>query len=241
MSSYRYVTLMVGILAASMLASEVSAMYDPGLGRFLSRDPIGFEGESPSLYQYVQSSPTYYLDPFGLIRKLPPCKQIPKLDPKDPPVMPTYPTGLPDPIDPRDPWAKPKGNVTTGYLVIFCKNKKGDVTDQGYIPLVSRYENSVRPGGEGEGEPGKSSAYHDVEQQCLYLQQQFLADKNVAQPKDPCDFSKCEFHCFINNNPCAECEKIIDVPIYQCPDGEPVVLPDGSFNPKCKKIKPKER
>ncbi|RLS74517.1 MAG: hypothetical protein DWH99_00830 [Planctomycetota bacterium] len=100
MSSYRYVTLMVGILAASMLASEVSAMYDPGLGRFLSRDPIGFEGESPSLYQYVQSSPTYYLDPFGLIRKLPPCKQIPKLDPKDPPVMPTYPTGLPDPIDP---------------------------------------------------------------------------------------------------------------------------------------------
>jgi len=46
---------------------------------------------------------------------------------------------------------------------------------------------------------------------------------------------------FINNNPCAECEKIIDVPIYQCPEDEPVVLPDGSFNPKCKKMKPKER
>ena len=39
--------------------------YDPGTGRFISRDPIGYV-DGMSLYEYVRSSPVNWLDPFGL-------------------------------------------------------------------------------------------------------------------------------------------------------------------------------
>lgn len=39
--------------------------YDPMEGRFVSRDPIGFEGGDFNLYGYVQSNPINAIDPFG--------------------------------------------------------------------------------------------------------------------------------------------------------------------------------
>ncbi|QDV43583.1 tRNA(Glu)-specific nuclease WapA precursor [Stieleria neptunia] len=48
-------------------------MYDSIAGRFLSRDPIGFEGGQWSLYMYVGGMPTNAADPSGLqIRFFPP-------------------------------------------------------------------------------------------------------------------------------------------------------------------------
>ena len=44
-------------------------MYDAGLGRFCSRDPIEFEGSQWGLYEYVQSNPLNSTDPSGLIRE----------------------------------------------------------------------------------------------------------------------------------------------------------------------------
>jgi RHS repeat-associated protein len=41
-------------------------MYDAEIGRFVSRDPIGFEGSQWSLYEYVSSSPSVYNDPTGM-------------------------------------------------------------------------------------------------------------------------------------------------------------------------------
>ena len=41
-------------------------MYDPVAGRFMSRDPIGFEGSVWHLYQYVSSNPIIGRDPQGL-------------------------------------------------------------------------------------------------------------------------------------------------------------------------------
>jgi RHS repeat-associated protein len=38
---------------------------DPELGRFLQRDPLGY-GAGVNLYQYTSSSPTNWVDPFGL-------------------------------------------------------------------------------------------------------------------------------------------------------------------------------
>ncbi|MEM7477703.1 MAG: RHS repeat-associated core domain-containing protein [Planctomycetota bacterium] len=40
--------------------------YDAKLGRFLSRDPIGFEGSQWNLYEYVNCAPLAWTDPFGL-------------------------------------------------------------------------------------------------------------------------------------------------------------------------------
>ncbi len=40
--------------------------YDPQQGRFISEDPIGFEGGDINLYGYVANNPVYDSDPFGL-------------------------------------------------------------------------------------------------------------------------------------------------------------------------------
>jgi RHS repeat-associated protein len=40
--------------------------YDPNQGRWLSRDPIGYEG-GPNLYEYCGTNPVMYADPLGLM------------------------------------------------------------------------------------------------------------------------------------------------------------------------------
>lgn len=45
-------------------------IYHAELGRFLTRDPIGYEGSEWNLYEYVASSPTGYFDPSGLDRTI---------------------------------------------------------------------------------------------------------------------------------------------------------------------------
>ena len=41
-------------------------IYDPPLGRWLTRDPIGYVGSAYNLYEYVSGMPTVAIDPFGL-------------------------------------------------------------------------------------------------------------------------------------------------------------------------------
>jgi len=40
--------------------------YDPQDGRFISKDPIGFDGGDVNLYGYVQNNPVNWIDPWGL-------------------------------------------------------------------------------------------------------------------------------------------------------------------------------
>ncbi len=41
--------------------------YDPSTGRYITTDPIGFEGEDVNLYRYAQSNPINFADPLGLL------------------------------------------------------------------------------------------------------------------------------------------------------------------------------
>lgn len=41
--------------------------YDPSIGRFISEDPIGLDGEDPNLYRYVKNDPVRLIDPNGFI------------------------------------------------------------------------------------------------------------------------------------------------------------------------------
>src|SRR4051794_5027778 len=40
-------------------------MYEPGTGRWLNEDPIGFDAGDPNLYRYVGNEPTDATDPSG--------------------------------------------------------------------------------------------------------------------------------------------------------------------------------
>jgi RHS repeat-associated protein len=40
--------------------------YDPSVGRFISEDPIGFDGGDVNLMAYVQNNPVSFADPSGL-------------------------------------------------------------------------------------------------------------------------------------------------------------------------------
>ena len=42
--------------------------YDPGVGRFISEDPLGFGGGDVNLLAYVQNNPIDFVDPYGLAR-----------------------------------------------------------------------------------------------------------------------------------------------------------------------------
>jgi RHS repeat-associated protein len=48
------------------LQNNLNRWYDPEIGRWLSEDPIGFEGDSSNLYRYVGNAPSVYVDPMGL-------------------------------------------------------------------------------------------------------------------------------------------------------------------------------
>lgn len=39
--------------------------YDPGIGRYLRTDPIGFGGSDVNLYAFVRNNPINFWDPYG--------------------------------------------------------------------------------------------------------------------------------------------------------------------------------
>jgi RHS repeat-associated protein len=78
--------------------------YHQQLGRLLSRDPIGYEGGSLNLYEYVDSGPINYDDPFGFQTYTPvepaPGSESPPIT-ADPGIWSV--PGDPLPFDPTDP------------------------------------------------------------------------------------------------------------------------------------------
>lgn len=63
-SQQRLLTLLLGVLFATVLTDQASALYDPGVGRFCSRDPIGY-ADGASLLRYIHSSPHNGIDTYG--------------------------------------------------------------------------------------------------------------------------------------------------------------------------------
>ncbi len=48
--------------------------YDSSIGRFLSEDPVTFDGGSTDFYSYANNEPTFFIDPSGLAPDCPNCK-----------------------------------------------------------------------------------------------------------------------------------------------------------------------
>ncbi|MBL8871253.1 MAG: hypothetical protein JNK90_15755 [Planctomycetaceae bacterium] len=62
----RFFTALLGLLFATVLTDQASALYDPGVGRFCSRDPIDLVGTGESLFHFVFGNPATDIDPTGM-------------------------------------------------------------------------------------------------------------------------------------------------------------------------------
>jgi len=103
---HRLFTALLGLLFATVLTNQASALYDPGVGRFCSRDSIGYEAGSNCLYEYCHDKPLKYIDPWG--------KQI--LPPTGPnPWQPPHSWPQPHP-----PWHEDTGAWIMIYVGLTC-------------------------------------------------------------------------------------------------------------------------
>ena len=64
MKGIKTLAVLVCIAAITIAATDASAYLHPRLGRFMQRDPKGYV-DGMSLYEYVNSRPTRYVDPQG--------------------------------------------------------------------------------------------------------------------------------------------------------------------------------
>ena len=80
MFKQRLFTVLLGVLFAVALTDQASALYDPGVGRFCSRDPIGY-WDSSDLYLFQCNQPFACIDPTGLEIIILPLRPTPILRP----------------------------------------------------------------------------------------------------------------------------------------------------------------
>ena len=78
--------------------------YSPTFQRFVSEDPLGFNG-GINLYAYVGNNPVNFFDPFGLKPRSqgPPTKKVPPEEPPKPPRPPVKPPPKPPVSPPPNP------------------------------------------------------------------------------------------------------------------------------------------
>lgn len=64
----RFLSVVTVGLLATVLVADASAMYQPGPGRWMQRDPIGYASRDMNLYGYVGSNAIRSVDPRGLTK-----------------------------------------------------------------------------------------------------------------------------------------------------------------------------
>jgi RHS repeat-associated protein len=121
--------------------------YDPNSGRFLSEDPITFEG-GIDFYSYVRNHPSDYVDPFGLARRLP--------------GPPGGRSGFPPPPVPN-PIPNPIASAYAAYKQCTGPNPwKGCSIDSPHFPTTPPPPNFDDPFGNGALPPQQTISNNDV-------------------------------------------------------------------------------
>jgi RHS repeat-associated protein len=108
------------------LQNNLNRWYEPTTGKWISKDPIGFDGGDENLYRYCRNETTISIDPMGLAQgpQIPPGHHWPHNDPifpwptiPTPPITPTPPVTPNPPITPTPPITpapQPSKGPTTG-------------------------------------------------------------------------------------------------------------------------------
>lgn len=104
--------------------------YDPNVGRFISEDPIGFEGGDVNLYAYVGNNPVNLIDPLGLSDMIfdPSSGTLTVID-KNGNVIGQYPAG--NITDSRSKGPFPSGTFPVGGVYSNTGDRADRVPSQG--------------------------------------------------------------------------------------------------------------
>ena len=140
----RLLLLLVFAVQFSFLYSA-SGFYDPNIGRWVNRDPIGERG-GIDLYRFVGNDPTDYVDEFGLRygNPVPPCAP--------------YPDCINRPPPPSGPNPRP-----------FSKSKCQDNFDTMYLNCSTRCATACVLAGLIGGIPGCLLCFGNCNAQCALI------------------------------------------------------------------------
>ncbi|HRQ73937.1 MAG TPA: RHS repeat-associated core domain-containing protein [Phycisphaerales bacterium] len=123
-------------------------VYEPYLGMWQSRDPIGYDGSTLNLYEYANSNPQAWLDPWGLIGLCVACaqegtqpekkKQKPWTGPGDPPNKDDWEDPIRDILDdPLSPNPIDQRRITKKELDDVKKDIKDLATPNYTSPIAT--------------------------------------------------------------------------------------------------------
>ena len=125
---WRACVLVLSFVVAVCIAESASAYYNTSLGRFVSRDPIGYDGSKSNLYEYVGGRPFFYVDPNGLEMIRPPH------------VGPPYEW-------PNEPYVPPQSELNYDFDTVFNKKSGTEcIFETVDTPKVSGYDPADPPG-----------------------------------------------------------------------------------------------
>jgi RHS repeat-associated protein len=164
--------------AKSGLDLAMYRVYDPNLGRWLSRDPIG-ENDGNNLYAYVRNRPASATDPLGLFLEV-------LFFAEEPPILP------PDLVDAatrlQPPNAGNRVNLPDGRAVDLPPGRAhGDIdtphTHQPQPPFEPPYQNLFRP---PNPNPVPSSP-QDIQDVINFLKGYWEELQNFFFSPDPCN------------------------------------------------------
>ncbi len=101
--------------------------YSPSLGRFVTRDPIGYRGEDENLYRYIENSSLSWIDPDGLVKWSPYPGVGPYIETTTPPPPKPEPTCFSYDFrtNQSSSWYPDHAYIRYGTLDIYGKPHKG--------------------------------------------------------------------------------------------------------------------
>ena len=126
--------ILLAVTSFFVLAQTTQAHYDPNIGRWISRDPIGEEG-GPNMYAFVDNRPTGAIDRFGL---QPITAPPPTTVPMPVPGIPGTPDGPPLPV------SRPPSPFGVGAGIFFLLTGTLNSGEDDFARSQADYEDHVR-------------------------------------------------------------------------------------------------
>jgi RHS repeat-associated protein len=115
--------------------------YDPEVGRFISEDPIGFEGGDVNLMAYVGNQPVNRIDPSGLFGPFGPGLKNIRPTPNPEPPRPDAVSGAAFRVDPNieqiEQMLSPQRKAIPGELTTIMASELFDVGRQAYTDIAN--------------------------------------------------------------------------------------------------------